>query len=57
MGSPSEVIQQIRDQNAAFWASVGAPYAINASGQVVAPQDFAPGVSAIPFDPTLVEGT
>jgi hypothetical protein len=57
MGSPSEVIQQIRDQNAAFWASVGAPYSINASGQVVAPQDFAPGVSAIPFDPTLVEGT
>jgi hypothetical protein len=54
--TPADITQQIRDDSASFWASVGAPWLLS-NGQIVAPPDAFPGVGAIPYDPTLLNGT
>jgi hypothetical protein len=54
--TPADVLQGIRDQNASFWASVGAPFDLS-NGQIVAPPDFSPGVSAIPYNDPSLNGT
>lgn len=46
---PGDIASQIRDENAAFWASVGSPFDV-LGGNVTATPPFIDGISQRPFD-------
>lgn len=46
--TPGDVVQEIRDENAAFWASVGSPFDVR-NGRRVAADPYIEGISQRPF--------
>lgn len=47
--TPDELTQQIRDENADFWRSVGGPFDVS-NGKTVSTVPFIDGISQAPFD-------